>query len=102
MLGAVRARHNDIQRIEKTMSELATLFTQLNEQVMYQEPQVTQTEEQTVRVKEDTENANKQLDEGIKSARRARRLKWWILLTVIAILCVIALVLGLYFGLKKN
>ena len=84
------------------MSELALLFTQLNEQVMYQEPQVVQAEEQTVRVKDDTENANKQLDEGIKSARRARKLKWWILLTVIAILCVIALVLGLYFGLKNK
>jgi len=101
VLGAVRARHNDIQRIEKTMSELALLFTQLNEQVVYQEAQVTQAEEQTVQVKDDTENANKQLDQGIKSARRARRLKWWILLTVVLILCVIALVLGLYFGLKK-
>jgi syntaxin 1B/2/3 len=84
------------------MSELAVLFTQLNEQVMYQEPQIVQAEEQTVQVKDDTENANKQLDQGIKSARRARKLKWYILLTVIAILCVIALVLGLYFGLKKQ
>ncbi|XP_014562253.1 hypothetical protein COCVIDRAFT_11356 [Bipolaris victoriae FI3] len=102
VLGAVRARHNDIQRIEKTMSELALLFTQLNEQVMYQEPQIQQAEQQTVQVKDDTENANKQLEEGIKSARRARKLKWYILLTVIAIICIIALVLGLYFGLKKN
>jgi syntaxin 1B/2/3 len=102
VLGAVRARHNDIQRIEKTMGELALLFTQLNEQVVYQEPIIQRTEEQTVQVKDDTENANKQLDEGIKSARRARRLKWWILLTVVLILCVIALVLGLYFGLKNN
>ncbi|CAN9244263.1 t-SNARE [Alternaria alternata] len=102
VLGAVRARHNDIQRIEKTMGELALLFTQLNEQVVYQEPIIQRTEEQTVQVKDDTENANKQLDEGIKSARRARRLKWWILLTVVLILCVIALVLGLYFGLKNK
>lgn len=102
VLGAVRARHNDIQRIEKTMSELALLFTQLNEQVMYQEPVIQQTEQQTVQVRDDTENANKQLDEGIKSARRARKLKWYILLTVVLILCVIALVLGLYFGLKNK
>ena len=84
------------------MSELALLFTQLNEQVVYQEAQVTRAEEQTVQVKDDTENANKQLDQGIKSARRARKLKWYILLTVILILCVIALVLGLYFGLKNK
>lgn len=102
MLGAVRARHNDIQRIEKTMTELALLFTQLNEQVVYQEASVQQTEQQTVQVKEDTENANKQLDEGIKSARRARKLKWWILLTVLAIIAILALVLGLYFGLNNK
>lgn len=102
MLGAVRARHNDIQRIEKTMTELALLFTQLNEQVVYQEAAVQQTEQQTVQVKEDTENANKQLDEGIKSARRARKLKWWILLTVLAIIAILALVLGLYFGLNNK
>ncbi|KAI8943225.1 hypothetical protein NX059_001247 [Plenodomus lindquistii] len=102
VLGAVRARHNDIQRIEKTMSELALLFTQLNEQVVYQEAQVIQAEEQTTQVKADTEKANVQLTEGIKSARRARKLKWWTLGIVLLILAIIALVLGIYFGAVKN
>lgn len=102
MLGAVRARHNDIVQIEKTLGELALLFQQLNEAVVYQEPQVTAVEDQTIRVNEDSKNATGQLDKGIKSARRARKLKWWTLLTVIAIICVLALVLGLYFGLKKK
>ncbi|KAF2851835.1 t-SNARE [Plenodomus tracheiphilus IPT5] len=102
VLGAVRARHNDIQRIEKTMSELALLFTQLNEQVVYQEAQVIQAEEQTTQVKGDTEKANVQLNEGIKSARRARKLKWWTLFVVVLILAIIALVLGIYFGVVKK
>ncbi|KAH9866949.1 hypothetical protein IAQ61_007539 [Plenodomus lingam] len=102
VLGAVRARHNDIQRIEKTMSELALLFTQLNEQVVYQEAQVVQAEEQTTQVKADTEKANVQLNEGIKSARRARKLKWWTLFVVLAILAILALVLGIYFGAVKK
>ncbi|KAF1939683.1 t-SNARE [Clathrospora elynae] len=102
VLGAVRARHNDIQRIEKTMTELALLFQQLNEQVVYQEPLVQRTEEQTTAVLQDTENGNKQLDSGIASARRARKLKWWILLTVVLILCVIALALGLKYGLQND
>jgi syntaxin 1B/2/3 len=84
------------------MSELALLFTQLNEQVVYQDPIIQQTEQQTVQVKDDTENANKQLDQGIKSARRARKLKWWILITVIVIICILALVLGLWFGLDRD
>lgn len=102
VLGAVRARHNDIQRIEKTMVELATLFQQLNEQVVYQEEQTVQVENQTVQVNEDAKHANTQLDQGIKSARRARKLKWWTLFVVVLIIAIIALALGLYFGLRKN
>ncbi|KAL6711386.1 hypothetical protein ACN47E_004320 [Coniothyrium glycines] len=102
VLGAVRARHNDIQRIEKTMSELATLFQQLNEQVVYQEAQVQRAEEQTTAVHTDAEQANKQLDQGIKSARRARKLKWWTLLVVVLILVIIGLALGIYFGTRNK
>lgn len=98
VLGAVRARHNDIQRIEQTMSELALLFTQLNEQVVYQEEAVTKIDEQATRVHEDTTAGNKELGEGIKSARRAKKLKWWLLFVVVLILAIIALVLGIWFG----
>ncbi|KAH7092108.1 t-SNARE [Paraphoma chrysanthemicola] len=101
VLGAVRARHNDIQRIEKTMSELALLFQQLNEQVVYQEPQVAQVEVGTQQVIDDSTQANKQLDSGIASARRARKLKWWTLGVFVLILAIIALALGIYFGTKK-
>ncbi|KAF2822125.1 t-SNARE [Ophiobolus disseminans] len=102
VLGAVRARHNDIQRIEKTMSELALLFQQLNEQVVYQEAQVQQAEVQTAQVTTDAEAANKQLTSGIDSARRARKLKWWTLLVVVLIIAIIALALGIYFGVVKK
>lgn len=98
----VRARHNDIQRIEKTMSELAMLFTQLNERVMDQGPGIKQVEDQAVQVEDDTNNANQQLGKAIKSAKRARRCKCYIILTIIAILCVIALGLVLYFELKAK
>ena len=84
------------------MGELALLFQQLNEQVVYQEAQVEQVEAQTVQVNEDAKHANTQLDQGIKSARRARKLKWWTLIVVILIVLILALVLGLYFGLNKN
>ncbi|KAF2181949.1 t-SNARE [Zopfia rhizophila CBS 207.26] len=102
VLGAVRARHNDIQRIENTLGELALLFQQLDEVAVFQEQQVHRVEDQTTGIKQDTEKANTQLNEGIKSARRARKLKWWTLLTFIAIICILGLILGLYFGLRKN
>jgi syntaxin 1B/2/3 len=87
------------------MSELAVLFTQLNEQVVYQEAQVTQIDDQTTQVHHDAEQANVQLDKGIVSARRARKLKWWTLLVVVLILAIIGLALGIYFGVvvpKRN
>jgi syntaxin 1B/2/3 len=102
VLGAVRARHNDIQRIEKTLGELALLFQQLNEQVVYQEEQVARVEEQTENVTKDTSGALTQLDQGIKSARRARKLKWWTLGIVVLIIAILAAVLGGYFGTRGN
>ena len=70
--------------------------------MLVQEPQVQAAEEQTETVKNDTEAANVQLDKGIEHARRARRLKWWTLLTVLAIIIILGLVLGLYFGLQNR
>ncbi|KAF2272532.1 t-SNARE [Westerdykella ornata] len=102
VLGAVRARHNDIQRIEKTMAELSLLFQQLDEQVVYQQTAVDQTEEMTHQVVDDNKAAHEQLDRGIQHARRARKLKWWMLIIVVLIICILALVLGLVFGLKNN
>jgi syntaxin 1B/2/3 len=80
------------------MGELALLFQQLNEQVVYQEAQVEQVEQQTVQVTDDSKAANTQLDKGIKSARNARKLKWWCLGIVVLIIAILALALGIYFG----
>ncbi|EOA90854.1 uncharacterized protein SETTUDRAFT_158352 [Exserohilum turcica Et28A] len=102
VLDAVDARHNDIQRIEKTMSELSLLFNQLNKQVNYQDLLIAEAEVQTVQVEDNSNEANQQLGKAIKSAKRARRRKWCILLTIITILFVIALILGLYFKLKPK
>lgn len=91
MLGAVRARHNDILRIEKTLMELHQLFQDLAEQVEIQQEAVQRTEEQTENVKTDTEAANVQLGKGIKHARNARRLKWCLLIFAIIVIIVIAI-----------
>ncbi|KAF2214833.1 hypothetical protein CERZMDRAFT_110405 [Cercospora zeae-maydis SCOH1-5] len=102
VLGAVRARHNDIQKIEKTLIELNQLMEDLATAVVLQEEHIQQAELHTTNVKNDTEAGNVQLDKGIESARRARKLKWWCLFICVAIVAILALVLGLYFGLKNN
>lgn len=98
MLGAVRARHNDIQKIEQTLEQLNQLFQDLAEQVIIQDTMVQAAEEQTDHVVKDTENANVQLGKGVASARRARKLKWWLLGIIVLIVVVLGLALGIYFG----
>jgi len=96
-LGMVRSRHNDIQRIEKTLLELNQLFQDLAESIQLQDPLIQQTEQQTERVKADTEAANVQIDKGIKHARRARCLKWTLCVIVSILIIAIVVVLVIYF-----
>jgi syntaxin 1B/2/3 len=70
--------------------------------VVQQEPMVEHTEEQTIKTTGDLEGANHQLDKATVSARRARKLKWWTLLVVVLIICILALVLGIIFGVVKK
>jgi syntaxin 1B/2/3 len=100
VLGAVRARHNDIQKIERTIIELNQLMEDLATTVILQDEPIQQAEVHTENVKKDTEAGNVQLDKGITSARRARKLKWWCLGICVAVVIILALVLGLYFGLN--
>src|SRR5215469_10805624 len=100
VLGAVRARHNDILHIERTLQELNQLFQDLAEAVVIQEPAVQAAEEQTQNVVKDTEQANVQLTKGVDHARRARKLKWWAFFICLLIVVALALILGLYFGLR--
>ena len=102
VLGAVRARHNDILHIERTLQELNQLFQDLAEAVVIQEPAVQAAEEQTQNVVKDTEQANTQLTKGVDHARRARKLKWWALFIGVLIVIALALILGLVFGLQHT
>lgn len=102
MLGAVRARHNDIQKIERTMLELQQMMEDLATAIVLQEPATVAMEENTQKVKDDTEAGNVHLDKGIKSARNARKLKWWCFFIVLIIVVIIAVVLGVYFGVVRQ
>ena len=98
VLGNVRARHNDIQKIERTMIELQALMEDLASTIQLQDTQIQQTEQHTEQVKHDTEAGNVQLTKGIEHARRARKMKWWCFGIVVIILVIIAIVLGVIFG----
>ncbi|KAI1429162.1 t-SNARE [Xylaria sp. FL1777] len=88
VLGAVRARHNELQRIEKTLLELANLFQDLAVLVEQQEVPVAQAEQNAEDTTKYMEQGNQQVKKGIISARNARKWKWWCLLIVILIIAV--------------
>ncbi|KAI0910028.1 t-SNARE [Ustulina deusta] len=88
VLGAVRARHNELQRIEKTLMELASLFQDLAVLVEQQEEPVRQAEVNAENTTKWMDQGNQQVKKGIISARNARKWKWWCLLITILIIAV--------------
>lgn len=72
----VSQRHEDIQKIERQMIELAQLFQDLEALVVQQEPAVTQIEQRGEEVTEHVAKANTELTGAVKKARAARRKKW--------------------------
>lgn len=95
MLGNVRARHNELLRIEQSITELAGLFQDLDTVIIQQEAVVERAEEQTEQTNQHLQEGNKQVDIGITHARRTRKLKWWCALVVFLICLAIGLGVGL-------
>jgi len=99
VLGAVRARHNELQRIEQTLTDLAAMFADMAQIVAVQEDDVVRTEINADKTVEDVERANVEIDKANEHARRRNRLKWWCFLVVVLIILAIALGVGLGVGL---
>ncbi|KAK2609243.1 hypothetical protein QQS21_002177 [Conoideocrella luteorostrata] len=102
VLGNVRARHNELQRIEQTLAELAVLYQELAAAVEQQDVGVEAIEENAIRTEENMAAGNTNIEKANASARRARKLKWWCLLLVIVIIIAIALGVGLGICLTGN
>lgn len=79
-LANVESRHQEIQRIERTLEELAQLFKQMNEQIVEQEAKVEYIDQHAENVRTDIDQGVEQVNTATKSARAARRKKWWCLL----------------------
>src|ERR1700712_1115581 len=95
VLGAVRARHNELQRIEQTLTDLASMFADMAQIVEYQEPIIQHTEQNAENTQEHVKEANVQIDKAKRSAARTRKLKWWCFFIAVLILIIIGLAVGL-------
>ncbi|TXT04261.1 hypothetical protein VHUM_04259 [Vanrija humicola] len=102
-LHEVQQRHQELQKIEKTMTELAQMFQEMSMLVEQQDETIGQVEQQTLDVHNNIELGNKQLDEATKKAIAARRKKWicfWIVLVII-IIAAVAIGIGIWKGVTK-
>ncbi|RKF83526.1 Syntaxin-like protein psy1 [Golovinomyces cichoracearum] len=100
-LGAVRARHNELQRIEATLADLAALFADMAQLIETQDPAIEQIEQNAVQTTDHVDKANVQIESAKQSAARARKLKWYCLLVAVLIVMAIALGIGLGVGLSR-
>ncbi|KAK7427096.1 hypothetical protein QQZ08_006365 [Neonectria magnoliae] len=102
VLGNVRARHSELQRIEETLSELAVLYQDLAAAVEQHEPVIIAAEDNAVNTVENIEKGNEEVKVANEHARRRRKLKWWCALVVLLIVLAIALGVGLGVALTKK
>lgn len=102
LLGNVRARHNELQRIEQTLAELGVLYQELATVIEQQDPVIQQADENAQKTTDHLKEGNEQVKHATDHARRARKLKWWCLLIVFIIVVVVALGVGLGICLTGN
>ncbi|OQD83141.1 hypothetical protein PENANT_c018G05660 [Penicillium antarcticum] len=100
---ATLQRSAAIRKIEQDLIALSELYNEIAELVHQQEPAVEQINQGAQETHRNVEQANTKLDSAIKSAKNARRWKWYALIIVIII---IAIVVGVAVGVvesnKKN
>lgn len=95
----MRARHNELQRIERTLIELANMFQDLAILVEQQDNAVVEAVNNAENTTKYIDEGNTHVKKGIVHARNRRKLKWWCLVVVIII---IAIALGVGLGVAAN
>jgi syntaxin 1B/2/3 len=100
----VQERHADIQKIERTLAELAQLFNDMSILVEQQDETINVIETTAANVEKDTEAGLGHTNAAVKSARAARKKRWICFILTLVILAVIAVVVAVVVtnNLKKN
>lgn len=94
VLGAVRARHNELKQIEQSILELAAMFNDLDTLVLQQAPMVAEIEQKAEDTVENLDQGNAQVSKSAEHAKHRRKLKWWCLgISVFIVIAVIIIVL---------
>lgn len=92
----VELRHAAIMKVNQDIAELGALFEDLANLVVQQEAAVTNIEMKGEEVVENLDKGTEQIGVAIKSARNARKWKWWCLGIVVLIIIIIVVVVLIY------
>lgn len=91
----VQERHEDIKRIERTLTELAQLFNDMSILVEQQDEQINTIEATAGEVEKDTEAGLGYTEKAVVSARAARKKRWICFIIILIILAIIGIVVGI-------
>lgn len=95
----VQERHQDIQRIEHTLADLAQLFNDMATLIDQQKDQVDNIETRAGEVNTETKRGTEQVGVAVGHARSARRKRWicfW--LAVVIIVAAVGIGVGVYYS----
>ncbi|KAG9103576.1 Plasma membrane t-SNARE, secretory vesicle fusion [Ceratobasidium sp. 370] len=93
----VQSRHEDLKKIEKTLTELAQLFNDMSVLVAQQDETIDQVEHSAMEASKDMEVGLKHTEAAVDSARGARKKRWICFGIIVVILAIIAIVLAVHF-----
>jgi len=97
----VQDRHQEILKIESTITELAQMFNDMATMVDEQEPALLAVEAKANEAETTMQDAEKQMGKAVKSARAARKKRWICFIVILIILAAIAIGLAVHFTQKK-
>ncbi|KAJ3041019.1 Plasma membrane t-SNARE, secretory vesicle fusion [Rhizophlyctis rosea] len=97
-LEAVRTRHDELLRIEQSITELFELFQEMQALLEQQGETINAIETHVEETNRAVEDGSKQMTQAVTSAKNARKTKRWILIVCIVLLVIIAIIL--YFVLQ--
>ncbi|KAF8902059.1 syntaxin-like protein [Gymnopilus junonius] len=98
----VEERQEDLKRVERTLAELAQLFTDMATIVEQHDPVIKEIEATAADVNVNTEKGLENTEKAVKHARSYRRGRWICFFVFLVLIAVLALILGLVFGLQKH
>ncbi|KAH9484218.1 Syntaxin-like protein psy1 [Psilocybe cubensis] len=96
----VQERQEDLKRVERTLAELAQLFSDMATLVEQQDAVINNVEQTAQNVTVDTRKALENTDQAVVHARSYRRSRWICFGIFVLVLVILAIVLGVVFGRK--